>query len=44
VRVLVSEIVREKVLRATGDEIPYVTAVVTERFEEVAKTSHASTA
>src|SRR5688500_6636645 len=34
-RVLVAEIVREKVLRATGDEIPYVTAVVTERFEEV---------
>ena len=35
VRVLVSEIVREHVLRTTGDEIPYVTAVVTERFEEV---------
>jgi len=34
-RVLVSEIVREKVLHATDDEIPYVTAVVTERFEEV---------
>jgi GTP-binding protein Era len=34
-RVLVAEIVREKVLRALGDEIPYVTAVVTERFEEV---------
>ena len=34
-RVLVAEIVREKVLRATGDEIPYVTAVVTEKFEEV---------
>ena len=34
-RVLVAEIVREKVLRATADEIPYVTAVVTERFEEV---------
>jgi GTP-binding protein Era len=34
-RVLVSEIVREKVLHATGDEIPYVTAVVTERFEEI---------
>ena len=34
-RVLVSEIVREKVLQSTGDEIPYVTAVVTERFEEV---------
>jgi GTP-binding protein Era len=35
VRTLVSEIVREKVLLTTGDEIPYVTAVVTERFEEV---------
>ena len=34
-RVLVAEIVREKVLRSTGDEIPYVTAVVTEKFEEV---------
>jgi len=34
-RVLVAEIVREKVLRTTGDEIPYVTAVMTERFEEV---------
>lgn len=35
VRVIASEIVREKVLEVTGDEIPYVTAVVTERFEEV---------
>ena len=34
-RMLVSEIVREKVLHVTGDEIPYVTAVVTERYEEV---------
>jgi GTP-binding protein Era len=34
-RVLVAEIVREKVLHVTGDEIPYVTAVVTEKFEEV---------
>jgi len=33
-RVLVSEIVREKVLQSMGDEIPYVTAVVTERFLE----------
>jgi GTP-binding protein Era len=33
-RVLVSEIVREKVLQSMGDEIPYVTAVVTERFDE----------
>ncbi len=35
VRVLVAEIVREKLLNSTGDEIPYVTAVVTEKFEEV---------
>ncbi len=34
-RVMVSEIVREKVLQVTADEIPYVTAVMTERFEEV---------
>lgn len=34
-RSLVAEIVREKVLRSSGDEIPYVTAVFTERFEEV---------
>lgn len=35
VRVLVAEIVREKLLNSTADEIPYVTAVVTEKFEEV---------
>jgi GTP-binding protein Era len=34
-RVLAAEIVREKILEVTGDEIPYVTAVITERFEEV---------
>jgi GTP-binding protein Era len=34
-RVLVAELVREKILRVTGEEIPYVTAVVTERYEEV---------
>ena len=34
-RVLVAEMVREKLLDTTGDEIPYVTAVVTERYEEV---------
>jgi GTPase len=33
-RVLVAEMVREKILRVTGEEIPYVTAVVTERYEE----------
>ncbi len=35
VRSLAAEIVREKLLEVTGEEIPYVTAVVTERFEEV---------
>jgi len=33
-RALAAEIVREKILETTGDEIPYVTAVVTERWEE----------
>lgn len=33
-RRLVAEIVREKILQTTGEEIPYVTAVVTEKFEE----------
>jgi GTP-binding protein Era len=34
-RALVAEIVREKILESTGEEIPYVTAVVTEKWEEV---------
>jgi len=34
-RVLAAEIVREKVLATTGEEIPYVTAVITEKWEEV---------
>ena len=34
-RVLAAEIVREKILQTTSDEIPYVTAVVTEKWEEV---------
>ncbi|MCW5961296.1 MAG: GTPase Era [Pyrinomonadaceae bacterium] len=33
-RVLVAEVVREKILQTTGDELPYVTAVVTEKFDE----------
>ena len=33
-RNLIAEIVREKILHATGEEIPYVTAVVTEKFEQ----------
>jgi len=35
VRALASEIVREKILEVTGEELPYVTAVVTEKWEEV---------
>jgi GTPase len=33
-RAIVAEIVREKILHTTGEEIPYVTAVVTEKFDE----------
>jgi len=33
-RVLVAEMVREQILATTGDEIPYVTAVVTEKYDE----------
>ncbi len=35
VRTMVAEIIREKILQTTGDEIPYVTAVVTEKWEDV---------
>lgn len=35
VRALAAEIVREKILEVTGEELPYVTAVVTEKWEEV---------
>ena len=35
IRALAAEIVREKILETTGEEIPYVTAVVTEQWEEV---------
>ena len=33
-RFLVAEIIREKILLLTGEEVPYATAVVIERFEE----------
>jgi GTP-binding protein Era len=33
-RTIAAELVREKILRATGAEIPYVTAVVTEMYDE----------
>lgn len=35
-RAIVAEMVREKILATTGEEIPYVTAVVTEKFDESA--------
>lgn len=34
VKTIVAEMVREKILESTGEEIPYVTAVVTEKFDE----------
>lgn len=34
-RAIVAEMVREKILQAMGEELPYVTAVVTEKFDEV---------
>jgi len=33
-RTIVAELVREKILGTTGEELPYVTAVVTEKFDE----------
>ncbi len=33
-RNIVAEMVREKILQTTGEEIPYVTAVVTEKYDE----------
>jgi GTP-binding protein Era len=33
-RTIVAEMVREKILSTTGEEIPYVTAVVTEKYDD----------
>ena len=33
-RTIVAEMVREKILASTGEEIPYVTAVITERWDD----------
>lgn len=33
-RSIVAEMVREKILETTGEEIPYVTAVITEKYDE----------
>lgn len=35
VRTMAAEIIREKILEVTDEEIPYITAVVTEKWEEV---------
>ncbi|HEX3083040.1 MAG TPA: GTPase Era [Pyrinomonadaceae bacterium] len=35
IRSMASEIVREKILESTGEEIPYVAGVLTEKWEEV---------
>jgi GTP-binding protein Era len=37
-RFLVAELIREKILMLIGEEVPYATAVVIERFEEPAST------
>ncbi len=33
-RIMVAEMVREKILATTGEEIPYVTAVITEKYDD----------
>ena len=33
-RIMVAEMVREKILETTGEEIPYVTAVITEKYDD----------
>lgn len=38
-RFLAAEIIREKILNLTGEEVPYASAVVIERFEEAASQS-----
>jgi GTPase len=42
-RFIAAEIIREKVLIATGEEVPYATAVRVERYEEEAKLTRIST-
>jgi GTP-binding protein Era len=41
-RFLASEIIREKVLLQTGEEVPYATAVIIDRFEELPKLNRIS--
>ena len=39
-RFLASEIIREKLFRLTGDELPYTLTVIIDRYEEGAQTEH----
>ena len=39
-RFMVAELIRESILQATGEEVPYASAVVIERFEEAAPVSN----
>jgi GTPase len=41
-RFIASELIREKILRETGEELPYATTVVVERFEEGTKLTRIS--
>ena len=41
-RFIAAELIREKILRETGEELPYATTVVIERFEEGAKLTRIS--
>ena len=43
-RFIAAEIIREKILLKTGKELPYATAVVVERFEELPKLTRISAA
>jgi GTPase len=43
-RFLASEIIREKVLLKTGKEVPYATAVIVERYEDLPKLTRISAA
>ncbi len=43
-RFLASEIIREKVLLRTGKEVPYATAVIVERYEELPRLTRISAA
>lgn len=43
-RFLASEIIREKVLLKTGKEVPYATAVIVERYEELPRLTRISAA